>query len=46
MTLEQILKQLKNKEYPIIFLNSEEKETLITYITQLEKVIDMELKWI
>ena len=43
MKLEQILKSLKNKD-DLTILNSEEKETLITYITQLEKVIDTEIK--
>lgn len=45
MKLEQILKALRNKE-DILILNPEEKESLLVYITQLERVIDTELKWI
>ena len=43
MNLSQIIKELNNKD-DILVLNSEEKETLIVYIKQLEKVIDTELK--
>ena len=45
MKLSQILKELKNKE-DILILNPEEKESLLVYIKELEKVIDTELKWI
>lgn len=45
MKLEEIIKALKNKE-EILILNPEEKSTLLVYITQLERVIDTELKWI
>lgn len=43
MKLEEIIKALKNKE-EILILNPEEKKTLLVYITQLERVIDTELK--
>lgn len=43
MNLSQIIKQLQNKD-EILILNPEEKETLLVYINELEKVIDMELK--
>lgn len=43
MSLSQILKSLRNKE-DILILNPEEKESLLVYITQLERVIDTELK--
>ena len=43
MNLSQIIKQLQNKD-DILVLNSEEKETLLVYIKQMEQVIDQELK--
>ena len=45
MNLSQIIKQLQNKD-DLLILNTEEKETLLVYIKELEKVIDQELKWI
>ena len=45
MNLSQIIKQLQNKD-DLLILNPEEKQTLLVYITQLERVIDTELKWI
>ena len=45
MKLSEILKALRDKE-EILILNPEEKESLLVYIKQLEKVIDTELKWI
>ena len=45
MNLSQIIKQLQNKD-DILVLNTEEKETLLVYIKQMEQVIDQELKWI
>ena len=46
MTLSEILKELRTNKDDILILNPEEKESLLVYITQLEKVIDMEIKWI
>ena len=43
MNLSQIIKQLQNKD-DLLILNPEEKQTLLVYITQLERVIDTELK--
>ena len=45
MNLSQIIKELNNKD-DLLILNTEEKETLLVYIKELEKVIDQELKWI
>ena len=45
MNLSQILKELKNKD-DLLILNPEEKNTLLVYIKELEKIIDMEIKWI
>lgn len=45
MNLSQIIKQLQNKD-DLLILNPEEKQTLLVYITQLERVIDTEIKWI
>lgn len=44
MNLSQILKELRTNKDDILILNAEEKESLLVYITQLEKVIDMEIK--
>ena len=43
MNLSQIIKQLQNKD-DLLILNSEEKQTLLVYIKELEKVIDQEIK--
>lgn len=43
MNLSQIIKQLQNKD-DLLILNSEEKQTLLVYIKQLERVIDTEIK--
>ena len=48
MSLTQILKELQNKD-ELLILNREEKESLLVYIKELEKIIeimDMEVKWI
>lgn len=45
MTLSEILKELRTNKDDILILNAEEKKSLLVYITMLEKVIDMELKW-
>lgn len=44
MTLSEILKELRTNKDDLLILNTEEKESLLVYITQLEKVIDMEIK--
>ena len=43
MNLSQIIKQLQNKD-DLLILNPEEKQTLLVYIKELEKIIDTELK--
>ena len=43
MNLSQIIKQLQNKD-DLLILNEEEKHTLLVYIKELEKIIDMEIK--
>ena len=46
MSLTQILKELQNKD-DLLILNPEEKESLLIYIKELEKIIeimDMEIK--
>lgn len=48
MNLSQIIKQLQNKD-DLLILNPEEKESLLIYIKELEKIIeimDKEIKWI
>ena len=46
MNLSQILKALNDKERDFLVLDRKEIDTLQVYITQLEKVIKKELKWI
>lgn len=47
MTLSEILKELRTNKDDILILNAEEKESLLVYIKELEKIIeimDTELK--